>query len=372
MASSAGRRSIAHALARIPRHEFWSGAVFYAPLVPWLAWLSLRHRGTLVFTCANPGIECGGGTVGESKFAILRALERAAAETLPASLISAKGSPAARAERVLEFVRAHPRIGELPIILKPDQGRRGWGVRLARTSADVLDYLDRSPMPVIAQAYHPGPLECGVMWVRQPDGPVDGRVGRIFSITRKEFPLLIGDGRTTLEGLITFHPRYRHQADVFLVRFASLRDRVLAPGETLRLSEAGNHAQGAIFRDGSDLASDALEARIDAIAAGYRDARGGEVDFGRFDLRYETDEALRQGRGFGIVELNGVSSESTNLYDPDQTLWWAYGVLYRQWALLYELGAMRRSLGARPMSVPDLLRALRDDFRSRPRSPVSD
>ncbi len=59
-----------------------------------------------------------------------------------------------------------------------------------------------------------------------------------------------------------------------------------------------------------------------AIIAGHEDLdreiacafEDGGLDFGRFDLRYASDEDLKAGRGFKIIELNGTMSESTNLY----------------------------------------------------------
>ena len=59
--------------SRLWRWEFWPSWLFYLPLLPWLAYLSLRYRGVLVWTAANPGIP-DGGVVGESKFAILAQL----------------------------------------------------------------------------------------------------------------------------------------------------------------------------------------------------------------------------------------------------------------------------------------------------------
>jgi hypothetical protein len=42
--------------------------------------------------------------------------------------------------------------------------------------------------------------------------------------------------------------------------------------------------------------------------------------FGRFDVRFNSEDELRKGEGFRIVEANGVTSESTNLYDPDYSV----------------------------------------------------
>lgn len=110
-----------------------------------------------------------------------------------------------------------------------------------------------------------------------------------------------------------------------------------------------------------------LEARIDAIA---REHPGFFI--GRFDVRFHDPEALRQGRAFAIVELNATSSESTNIYDPAKSLWWAYRVLFRQWRLLYQIGAANRRLGHRPVTVWAMARLLRRYYKQRTVDPLSD
>jgi len=163
------------------------------------------------------------------------------------------------------------------------------------------------------------------------------------------------------------------QAKTFLGRFDAQTDRVLAAGETLRLAEAGNHVQGAMFLDGADLITPELTERIDAIARAFRHPETGlGLDFGRFDIRYDTDDRLRAGEGFAIVELNGVMSESTNIYDPRRSLLWSYAVLFRQWARMFRIGARRRSEGVPPLRARSVYRLIREHYRGRPGSSISD
>jgi hypothetical protein len=206
---------------------------------------------------------------------------------------------------------------------------------------------------------------------------VVAREGFIYSITRKEFPHVVGDGKRTLEELIYSHPRLRCQAGVFLARFADDASRVLAPGERLRLAQSGNHCQGTLFRDGSDLITPELAATIDELASSFArdgEARGGAggLDFGRFDVRFEAEEDLRAGRGFRILELNGTTGESTNLYDPDRSLVWSYKVLFGQWRLLYQLGSERRRQGCKVLTIRELLVSIRKYYRKRPEAALAD
>lgn len=366
-----GRWRLRASAARAARHEFWPTWAFYAPLVPWLACLSVRHGGTMTFTCVNPAIGAGGGIVGESKARILRALPAAG------GLGAVPLDPGPLEQRLDTLRRAfdeHRLGGGYPVVLKPDAGQKGYAVRVARSEADARDYLQRMPRRVVAQAYHPGPIEVGVLWVRDPRAE-GGRVGRIFSITSKAFPSIEGDGRHTLEELILRHRRYRCQADTLLDRFAGCRLEIPDRGERVELGAIGNHAQGAIFSDGSHLRTPELEAWIDRAAAGFDvDPPAGVelppgdngLDYGRFDIRASSERDLRAARGLGIVELNGTTAESTNIYDPGRTIFWAWGVLFRQWTLLYRLGAARRAAGVRPMGLRQLRRAWQEFEHDRP------
>src|SRR5207244_6301927 len=103
-----------------------------------------------------------------------------------------------------------------PFILKPDVGQRGNGVRLVRSLREALDYLLEVDAPVIVQRYAPGPSEVGVFYFRRPG---EAR-GRIFSITEKLFPKIVGDGVSTIEQLIRSDARASRLASTYLKRFA--------------------------------------------------------------------------------------------------------------------------------------------------------
>lgn len=355
--TSAGRRWMADLdvrLARWRRPEFWPTAVLYAPLAPWLAWQIVKHGGPGTVAAANPGFE-DGGFVGESKSAILAALPPA--WTVPFDVIGA-GAPGTRLAQLERAVRE--RRWQFPLVLKPDVGQKGVGVRRVADRDEAARYLAAEAGVVIAQPWHPGPFEVGIFYVRHPD---EAR-GRIFSVTEKRFPEIVGDGTSTLDDLLRAHPRYRLQTSLFLRRHDGRR--VLRDGERLTLVTAGNHCQGAIFLDGGALVTPALEARVDAIA---RSIRGFHV--GRFDVRYTDPRAFARGEDLAIVELNGVTSESTNIYDPDFGARAAWRTLKAQWRLVLEIGAVNRARGARPASVRRMAARVYAFWRSRPAMPVA-
>lgn len=318
--------------------------LFYAPVAAWIALLIVRYRGVGALRAANPGMR-DGGIVGESKYEILEALP--ATWTAPTLLIPV-GVLAERMRLIAGQIGA--RGWKFPLVFKPDVGQRGAGVKLIRGFEHARRYLEKESRPVVVQPFHPGPYEAGVFYYRLPSWSR----GRILSITDKQFPAAVGDGVTTLEQLIWNDSRLRMQAHTFLARHADRRQEIPAAGERVALVMAGNHCQGTLFRDGQHLITKALEDRIDAIAREY-------VGFfiGRFDIRYTDVERFKAGEDFTIIELNGTTAESTNIYDPDGSLFAAYRQLFRQWQLVFEIGAANLALGSPSISLEELLRLVR-------------
>src|SRR5205814_8830399 len=72
---------------------------------------------------------------------------------------------------------------------------------------------------------------------------------------------------------------------------------------------------------------------------------------GRYDIRYGSDSELRAGQNFQIIELNGAASEATNIYDSSNSIWSAYATLYRQWEIVYRIGAENRHRGNQPAGL---------------------
>jgi hypothetical protein len=306
----------------------------YPPVALYCLWLAVKHRGLTLPTLANPGI-FSGGIVGESKMATLRDLMATSPEFTAHAELLTGGTLEERLAALREICRR--RQFGFPFILKPDVGQRGEGIKLIRSEDQAVAYLKQTQAPLLVQRY----AEAGLFYYRFPHEPR----GHLFAITEKIFPVLTGDGYSTLADLIWRDPRARFLADKYLRRLRHRRDEVLPAGERVKLVEAGNHAQGCIFRDGMHLCTPALEARIDAISQGLTG-----FFIGRYDLRYASDDDLRAGRNLQIIELNGAASEATSIYDARNSLFAAYRTLFRQWDLVFAIGAANRRRGAAPAS----------------------
>ncbi len=390
LSSKASRARLAARWDRLRRWEFWPAWAFYAPLAAWVAWLMLRHRSPTLFTAANPGFPHG-GLVGESKAQILAsfAAQERVAETwlldprdgTPARLVA--GTPAAEAGRTAatprldglgqhmglpagegaSATRAGPAdSGEaseraadgpwtFPLVVKPDVGERGAGVSVVRSQAELERDLASRRSRVLLQAYVPGD-ELGIFYYRMP-GETRGHV---FGITEKRLPAVTGDGRSAVGDLICRDPRLRCQERTLRRGLGERANYVPAAGETVAVGQLGNHCLGCEFLDGARLGTPALAAAVDQVSRGVPG-----FHIGRYDVRGDLDD-MRAGR-FRVIELNGVSSDATNVYDPRNSLRTAYRTLSRQWAIAFRIAAANRRRGHPPSGLLAVLASLARHFR---------
>ena len=284
------------------------------------------------------------GLVGESKLDILSGFEPGTAPVATYGEIPASGDVDERTVGVLRFMKDNNLT--FPLILKPDVGERGKGVRKVTSNEEIRAYIQEEPGRSIVQAYAPG-YEFGVFYYRFPEE----ETGHIYSVTDKQFPRVVGNGKHTLQRLILDDERAVSMAKhYFKANHGRLFD-VPEEGEEVKLIDIGTHSRGAVFLNGKQVLTPELERAFDQISKGFDG-----FYFGRFDIRTEDLEAFKAGTGFKIVELNGVTSEATHIYDPSNSLLSAYRTLMRQWEIAFEIGHQNRKRGIRPASVIEVLR----------------
>ncbi len=204
---------------RIARWEFWPPYVFYAPVVGILAWLAVRYR-TALPTAANPG-QKNGGLIGESKIEILQQLRAIAPEKTAESFLISQGEWEERFRQLVEIVREQ--AIPFPFVMKPDTAQRGAGFRKITSMEQAQSHLRAVDAALVLQRYAAGPLEAGVFYYRFPGW----RRGRIFGITRKVFPEIVGDGVHSIGELIEADDRARFMRAVYERRLG--RDAAARP-----------------------------------------------------------------------------------------------------------------------------------------------
>ena len=326
-----GRRAAFGRWQRLRNWEFWPPWIFYIPVLAGVAGLAARYRSLTVFTAANPSMPAS-GFIGESKSEILRGLD----DLFVARYRVIPGNTELVQKRKIVGAFMTDNGLDFPLVLKPDIGQRGSDVRVVRKGSDVDEALDASGDDLIVQEYVPG-VELGVFYVRHPD---DER-GRIFSITDKRLPHVTGDGRSTLEQLILEDDRAVAMATTYLDGLGEEAERTPEPNEVVTLVDVGTHCRGAIFLDGAEYRTEALESAVEAISRNYEG-----FFFCRYDLKAPSYDAFRQGIDIKVIELNGVTSEATHIYDPQYSIFDAWKTLFRQWELAFEIGAKNAADGA--------------------------
>ncbi len=313
--------------------EFWPGWMFYTPVVAHWLLLGLRYGDFSLPTAANPRISTG-GLCGESKLSILSQVgEQAQPLVAKACGVLARADGSAAAEAAMQASGLH-----YPVVAKPDIGCNGTGVRLIRDRAAMTRYLAAFPPreTVVLQHYVEEANEAGIFYVRHPDEPH----GRITSMTIKQPPMVVGDGRSTLRALILADERARLVPHLYLTRLADRLDSVPAAGEPVQLVFVGNHCKGSIFQDGRAMVTPALTTAIDRLARSMP-----EFYFGRIDVRFASTVSLRRGTGFQVIEINGAGSEATHIWDPTTTLLEAWRTQFFHYGSAFRIGAANRKRG---------------------------
>ncbi|MBM9591071.1 SNARE-like domain protein [Leptospira sp. 201903075] len=336
-------------IKKINRLEFWPASVFYLPLIPYLLYLALRFRGFRYITAVNPGI-LASGIAGESKSEILNLIPK---ETVAKfQYISQKETdPESKIQNWIQREKL-----SFPIIAKPDKGERGFLVKKIHSIEECRTLLQTYPLDWIFQEYIEGPLEVGVFYYRHPRE----KQGHIFSVTDKIFPEVTGDGVSDLKTLIANHPRFKFQKETHFKHNKQKLDKILSVGETISIGSIGNHIQGCMFQDGSHWKTKEMESKLISIA----DLIPGFY-FGRFDIRFSDSRKFQSGLGFKIIELNGATSESTNLYDPKFSIRESYSILFRQWKLLFQIGSANYQAGTPLFPFTDLYRLVKNHNKYR-------
>ena len=340
--------------------EFLPQWLTYFPVIAqWIA-LGAWHRDLSLPTAANPTITTG-GLCGESKTAILDMVAGDARDTIaPYTTVVTGQDDLARATAALAAANL-----TLPIVLKPDIGLNGAGVRLIEDEASLATALAAFPrnIKLVLQHLIPYEGEAGIFYIRRPQD----HAGHITSLTLKHAPTVTGDGTSTLRHLIETDPRHGKLQHLYLARLAARLDTIPARGERIRLVFAGNHCRGSIFRNGAADITPALATRIDAIARAMPD-----FHFGRIDVRYSSMHALREGTGFKIIEINGVGSEATHIWDPDTTLREIYSVQLRHYGAAWAIAAELRRRGAKSSGLWPMFRDWQNQLRLMASYPLND
>ena len=312
---------------RLFHWEYWPMHLIYFPIYMYYLWLSWKAKAFVFFNAANPAIEFG-GLFGESKMDILHKIP---AKWIPRTLFISQGEDFEKVLREMKQANIF-----FPLILKPDVGERGFLVEKIDDEASLKEALSKLKIDMLIQEFITYEEEVSILYYRYPQQ----EHGTISSFTLKKFLSITGDGHSSLDDLIKAYPRAKLQYKKLKRDLGKRMDEVLPKGEKIQLVPIGNHSRGTMFLDGNHLIDHALHKTFDQIS---KELKG--IYFGRFDIKCKSVEALKAGKDFKILEINGVKAEPTHIYQPGFSLWKAYKVLFRQWRVIYEISMINHQLG---------------------------
>ena len=309
-----------HFFYKLFHWEYWPSFLFYLPNIPLALYLAIKAKSPVFFSATNPAIKNSGNGM-ESKFDTLQLIPEA---LRPKSIL---------VKPTESYVSIKKRIKdsyiEYPFIAKPDIGFRGLLVKKINTSEDLKNYLANYPINIIIQEFISLENECGIFYHRIPGK----NSGVITSMTLKKYLTVTGDGKSSISELIQHDNRARIYHEILIPILNSKIDTVPKLEENVVLNVIGNHSKGTRFIDGNHLISKQLIQTIDTI----KDQILG-WNYGRIDLKFKSLKSLEKGEEFKILEINGIISEPTHIYDTSKNSYLdAIKSIADHWKILYRI-----------------------------------
>lgn len=304
--------------------EYWSFGVIYTPIYFYWFYLCIRARSLFFFSASNPTIE-NGGLLMERKSDIYKLIPQI---YFPKTFLV---DPGYSTTHIASMIRCEGFT--LPVIVKPDIGSKGRGVKKIDTIEEAALYIQHCNFPMLVQEFVDYEMEAGIFYYRYPWK----EKGNISGIVAKEFLTVTGDGMATVEQLLLQNPRYVLQLTALRKMKEIDLKEILKEDEEKVMVPFGNHARGAKFIDASDKISPALGNAIDEIC---RQIPG--FFYGRLDIKFANWKDLNEGKNLSIIELNGAGSEPTHMYDPSHSLFFAWKEIIRHWKILWRISTWNR------------------------------
>lgn len=313
--------------------EYWPMWIVYLPAYLYYFYLSVKAKSFFFFSAANPSIETG-GMFFESKWDIFKLIP---SHYFPKTIFVEEGK---KIEEILIFIQ-QAKLG-FPFVAKPDRGERGWAVTLIRNSRELEQYIYKVKVSFLIQELIDYPIELSVFYYRHPNE----EVGKITSVTRKQLLSVTGDGKSSLLELILLNDRAFLQLEVLKANESIDFDQVLPLGKEVILVPYGNHVRGAMFLDYNHIIDQKLSATFDSISKQIKD-----FYFGRFDLRCNSIDELKNGKHFSILELNGSGAEPAHIYQPGFSFFEAQKVIMSHYKMMFDAAIENNKKGVPFMTL---------------------
>jgi hypothetical protein len=318
--------------------EEWHWFAKYILIGPAWLWLCLKARSFWFFTTSNPGITFA-GFIGETKREIYH---RFPGHTYPKSVYI---SPACSLADVIDQLNKSGL--SFPLAAKPDAGMMGFMFRKIESFGQLEQYHAAIPADYIIQEYVTYPIEVSVFYYRFPDE----ERGHITGFVRKDYLEVVGDGDHTLRELISNYPRAQFRLKELFSKHVSNIEKIIEKGERYCLSQALNLSRGGKLVSLEHEKDDRLLKVFDDLS---HSTYG--LYYGRYDIRCNSIEELKEGKNFSILEYNGSGAEPHHVYGNGNSLAEACRILVSHWKILYDISMINYKKGVRRWNFMDGLR----------------
>lgn len=302
----------------ITHWESWHWFAKYILIAPAWAWFCLRARTLWFFTPSNPTITFG-GFAGETKREVYQQLPEG---TWPKSIFISSDMSLTEIVRQMD-----DRDLVFPVIAKPDSGLMGFMFRKIDTMDHLRQYHAVMEVDYIVQEFIDFPLEISVFYYRFPDQAK----GTITGFLRKEFLEVLGDGESTLLQLIRRYPRVQFRLEEMKGKHASRLNDIIPAGERYCLSYALNLSRGGKLISLASEKDERLLSIFDSIS------HHAQLYYGRYDIRCQSIEDLKERKKYSILEYNGCGAEPHHVYGDSNTLMKACSILVHHWHMLFRI-----------------------------------
>lgn len=321
---------------KITQRGFWVSKTYRCvSLAYWFSY-SVYFRTLTYFSAANPNIYLG-GMLDDRKSDIYDLVPEV---YLPKTKLFVPSDTDIVEDILKEF--------SFPIMTKPNVGFRGYLVRkvddIEELESVISQYIGKE---LLIQEFLAEAHEYSIMYYFN-----NANDRGISSLVEKHLPKITGDGKRTVDELITAMNNPFLNRDWVLEKNNDVLHQVLPLGESLLIDHVGNHARGTKFED---LRHEVDEQLMASIKTFFHHVPG--MNFCRLDIKADNLAALKEGK-FKLLEINGAKSEPLHMYDPSLNYGEVIKAIRDHWKTLFRI--VRSNIDT--MDIPSSMEGIRSYY----------
>lgn len=304
---------------------YWISKQYYWQSMGYYLYNAIKYRSLTFFSACNPALSFG-GMLADNKTEAYNIIPH---RYLPKMMLF-------DANKDLHMQIEQEGL-QFPVVIKPNMGYKGFAVRECRNILELSLYIEEMKgldKEWLIQEYIDKRCEYSIMYHRLPETDLYG----VTSISKKEYPTVIGDGVNNIYELIKGFGNAFIDKNHLYKKWESKRNDIPSKGEKVVLHHIGNYSRGSKFYSQmGEIDSSISKAMYEVFDSTE------EIYYCRFDIKADSLDEVRKGN-FMIMEINGAKSEPLHIYDPQYTFWNRVKDIREHWKLMTTIVDARRAL----------------------------